>query len=87
MSSGAEIAFLALSNSYTKTTNPTHCSLTFLLKDLTGTTYSSSSSPVKIDSTGNVYITKNSGFNLTFYIIVTFYYTTLSVNSYQTNYF
>ncbi len=86
MSSGAAVSVLALLNSYASTTNPSHCTLSFMLKDSsTGTTYSSTSSPVKIDSSGNLYLTKNSIFNLTFYIIVKSSYLTTSVNSVQSN--
>ena len=40
-----------------------------------------------IDSNGNLYITQNSVFDITFYIIVTSSYSTISVNSVQSNYF
>ncbi len=57
VSSGAAVNVLALSNSYASTINPTHCTLSYQLKDSTGKTYSSVSSPAKIDSIGNLYIT------------------------------
>ena len=64
VSSGAAVSVLVLSNSYASTINPTHCTLTYQLKDSTGTFYSSTSSPVKIDPSGYIYITQNSVFTL-----------------------
>ena len=49
--------------------------------DTNGNTYSSSSKPVMIDSNGNVYITENSLFDLTLYIIMT----SLNFNQAQSN--
>jgi hypothetical protein len=87
LSSGASVNVLALTNNYASTTNPTHCTLSYLLKDSTGQTYSQTSYPIMIDSTGKIYITKNSAFNITVYIIVTSSYSTTSSNSAQTNNF
>ena len=76
---------MALSNSYVSNSYPTNCKLTYSLKDSTGTTYSSSSSPVSIDSSGNVHITQNSAFTLTMCIVVTSTYSTSSTNSNSVN--
>jgi hypothetical protein len=82
----AAVNVFALSNSYASTTNPTYCTLSYQLKNSAGTTYSSTSSPVKIDSSGKVYITQNSAFTLTLYIVVTSTYFTAS-NSFNSNNF
>ena len=43
-------------NNYASTTNPTQCTLSYELLDSKGIMYSSSSSPVKIDKYGDVFI-------------------------------
>jgi hypothetical protein len=61
------------------------------MKDSNSKLYSKPNTPLDIDSNGNVYITQNSEFNLTFQIVVTSACTSscnsTSVNSVTTNWF
>ena len=41
---------------YSSTNNPALCSLSYFISDLTGTVYSAGTTPLMIDSSGNVYI-------------------------------
>ncbi len=60
-----------MATGYASTTNSPNCVLSYQLIDSSGNTYSSTSSPIKIDSTGAVYITQNSEFTLNLEIVVT----------------
>jgi hypothetical protein len=57
LTSSATKSIVVLAAGYGTKTGSESCTLSYLLTDSTGNIYSSTSSPIKIDSTGAVYIT------------------------------